>query len=58
VAEYVDALIPGAIGLLLVIAPELFTNARGSAGEAAKSRIRGAGFMALFASAALMLTKT
>jgi uncharacterized protein YjeT (DUF2065 family) len=43
--NYIDVLIPGIIGLLLVISPQLFTKADGRKGEQARAKLRTIGFV-------------
>jgi hypothetical protein len=46
--SYIDALIPGSIGILLVAAPRLFTKAEGTAFESARRKFRLMGSVLLF----------
>ncbi len=43
--SYVDVLIPGIIGLLLVTMPRLFTKAQGETFEKARKKLRTIGFV-------------
>ena len=43
--SYLDVLIPGIIGLLLVTSPRLFTKAQGELFEKAKRRLKTIGFL-------------
>jgi uncharacterized protein YjeT (DUF2065 family) len=43
--SYVDVLIPGIIGLLLVTSPRLFTKAQGETFEKTKRRLKTIGFL-------------
>lgn len=43
--SYIDVLIPGVIGLLLVISLRLFTKAEGEKFEQARSKLRKIGFV-------------
>jgi len=43
--NYIDVLIPGVIGILLVAAPRLFTKAKGEAFEKAQAKLRRIGFV-------------
>ena len=43
--SYIDVLIPGVIGVLLVAAPRLFTKAKGEAFEKAQGKLRTIGFV-------------
>ena len=43
--SYIDVLIPGMIGVLLVTAPRLFTKAEGTKYEQAKGKLRTIGFV-------------
>ncbi|MEW6303845.1 MAG: hypothetical protein AB1705_10265 [Verrucomicrobiota bacterium] len=43
--SYIDAVIPGVIGILLVAAPRLFTKAQGESFERAKYKLRMIGFV-------------
>ena len=45
--SYIDVLIPGIIGLLLVTSPRLFTKAQGETFEKTKSKLRTIGFVLL-----------
>jgi uncharacterized protein YjeT (DUF2065 family) len=43
--SYLDVLIPGVIGLLLVTSPQLFTKARGETFEKTKKKLKVVGFV-------------
>jgi len=43
--SYIDVLIPGIIGLLLVTSPRLFTKAQGETFEKAKRKLRTIGLV-------------
>jgi uncharacterized protein YjeT (DUF2065 family) len=43
--SYIDVLIPGIIGLLLVTAPRLFTKSQGETFEKAKKKLRTIGLV-------------
>ena len=43
--SYIDVLIPGIIGLLLVTSPRLFTKAQGETFEKTKRRLKTIGFL-------------
>lgn len=43
--SYIDVLIPGIIGLLLVTSPRLFTRAQGDLFEKTKKKLRTIGFV-------------
>ena len=43
--SYIDVLIPGIIGLLLVTSPRLFTKAQGEMFEKAKRKLKTIGFV-------------
>ena len=43
--NYIDVLIPGVIGLLLVTSPRLFTKAEGEKFEKAKKTLKTIGFV-------------
>jgi hypothetical protein len=43
--SYIDVLIPGIIGLLLVTSPRLFTKAQGETFERTKRRLKTIGFL-------------
>jgi hypothetical protein len=43
--SYIDVLIPGIIGLLLVTSPRLFTKAQGETFEKIKRRLKTIGFL-------------
>ena len=45
--SYIDVLIPGIIGLLLVTSPRLFTKAQGETFEKTKRKLRTIGFVLL-----------
>jgi uncharacterized protein YjeT (DUF2065 family) len=45
--SYIDVLIPGIIGLLLVTSPHLFTKAQGETFENTKSKLRTIGLVLL-----------
>jgi uncharacterized protein YjeT (DUF2065 family) len=45
--SYIDVLIPGIIGLLLVTAPRMFTKAQGETFEKTKGKLRTIGFVLL-----------
>lgn len=45
--SYIDVLIPGIIGLLLVTSPRLFTKAQGEVFERTKRKLRTIGFVLL-----------
>ncbi len=45
--SYIDVLIPGIIGLLLVTSPRMFTKAQGETFEKTKSKLRTIGFVLL-----------
>jgi uncharacterized protein YjeT (DUF2065 family) len=42
--SYIDVLIPGIIGLLLLTSPRLFTKAQGAVFEKTKRRLKAIGF--------------
>jgi uncharacterized protein YjeT (DUF2065 family) len=43
--SYIDVLIPGIIGLLLVTSPRLFTKAQGETFEKTKNKLKTIGFV-------------
>lgn len=43
--SYIDVLIPGILGLLLVTSPRLFTKAQGETFEKARRRLKTIGFL-------------
>ena len=43
--SYIDVLIPGIIGLLLVTSPRLFTKAQGETFERTKRKLKTIGFL-------------
>ena len=43
--SYIDVLIPGVVGLLLLTSPRIFTKAEGEKFEKAKSKFRTIGFV-------------
>jgi uncharacterized protein YjeT (DUF2065 family) len=43
--SYIDVLIPGVIGLLLLTSPRLFTKAEGEKFESTKIKLRNIGFL-------------
>lgn len=43
--SYIDVLIPGIIGVLLLSSPRLFTKAEGEKFEQAKAKLRTIGFV-------------
>lgn len=45
--SYIDVLIPGIIGLLLVTSPRLFTKAQGALFEKTKRKLKTIGFVLL-----------
>jgi uncharacterized protein YjeT (DUF2065 family) len=45
--SYIDVLIPGIVGLLLVTSPRMFTKSQGEAFEKTKSKLRTIGFVLL-----------
>jgi len=45
--SYIDVLIPGIIGLLLVTSPRLFTKAQGETFEKTKRKLKRFGFILL-----------
>jgi uncharacterized protein YjeT (DUF2065 family) len=45
VMSYIDVLIPGVIGVLLVASPRLFTKAQGESFESARKKLRTIGFV-------------
>ena len=45
--SYIDVLIPGIIGLLLVTSPRLFTKAQGETFEKTRRTLRTIGFLLL-----------
>jgi len=45
--SYIDVLIPGIVGLLLVTSPRLFTKAQGEDFEKTKKKLRTIGFIAI-----------
>ncbi|MDB6077449.1 MAG: hypothetical protein JWO82_1196 [Akkermansiaceae bacterium] len=55
--SFMDVLIPGVIGVLLVVAPRVFTKAQGEAYEAARKKLRGIGFLLMGVAAVYLVAK-
>jgi len=55
--SYIDVLIPGVIGLLLVTSPRLFTKAEGAKFEKAKKTLKTIGFVLIGVAVIYSITK-
>jgi len=55
--SYLDVLIPGVIGALLVVAPKLFTKAQGEEYEKARKKFRLIGLVLLGVAALYLIIK-
>jgi uncharacterized protein YjeT (DUF2065 family) len=54
---YIDALIPGVMGLVLITFPQALTKKVGSEAEKTKKRLRGIGVLLLVAAALIALSQ-
>ena len=55
--SYIDVLIPGVIGVLLVTSPRLFTKAEGEKYEQTKVKLRNVGFLLIGVAILYLLVK-
>jgi uncharacterized protein YjeT (DUF2065 family) len=55
--SYIDVLIPGIIGVLLLSSPRLFTKAEGEKFEQAKTKLRTIGFVLIGVAILYLLVK-
>ncbi len=55
--SYIDVLIPGVIGALLIVAPKLFTKAQGEDYEKTQKKFRVIGFVLLGVAALYLAVK-